>query len=62
MIFEKAIFEAYSKGFLAHTSSDEDTIALIQSVFEAENYLLDPHGAVALQAADVLKDKIGGGK
>lgn len=62
MVFDKAIFEAYSKGFLAHTSSDEDTLALIQSVFEVENYLLDPHGAVALQAANVLKDKIGEGK
>ncbi|MFK7905440.1 MAG: threonine synthase, partial [Chitinophagales bacterium] len=62
MVFDKAIFEAYSKGFLAHTSSDEDTLALIQLVFEAENYLLDPHAAVALQAAGVLKDKIGGEK
>ncbi len=60
--FDKDIFDAYRKGFLAHSSMDGEILDLIQSVYETENYLLDPHAAVALQAVDTLKDKIGGEK
>lgn len=33
--------------------SDEETIATIKQVFEEENYLLDPHGAVAYAALHI---------
>lgn len=56
--FDKASFEAYKKGFLSISVSDEKTIATIKETFEAENYLLDPHGAVSLAAADLLKEKL----
>jgi threonine synthase len=57
--FEKASFEAYKKGFLSTSVSDELTIATIKETFEAENYLLDPHGAVSFAAVDLLEDKLG---
>ena len=56
--FEKASFEAYKKGFLSTSVSDELTIATIKETFEAENYLLDPHGAVSLAAVDLLEERL----
>ncbi len=57
--FDTQTFETYKKGFLSNSASDEDTIALIKDIYEMEGYLLDPHGAVSLIAADVLKDELG---
>ena len=51
VIFDKATFEAYSVGYIATTISDEQTLTTIKTVFENENYLLDPHAAVAVTAA-----------
>lgn len=57
--FDQPNFEAYRKGFLSMSVSDEQTIATIKEIYEAENYLLDPHGAVSLAAAGLLEDKAG---
>ena len=57
--FDKASFEAYKKGFLSISVSDEHTIGTIKETFESENYLLDPHGAVSFAAVDLLEDKLG---
>ena len=51
----QATFETYKKGFLSNSASDIETLTLINEIYTSENYLLDPHGAVSLQAADVLK-------
>lgn len=58
VVFDKATFEAYSEGYLADVISDEQTLATIKSVFEKENYLLDPHAAVAVTAAQNLADQL----
>lgn len=60
--FDTQTFETYKKGFLSNSATDEDTLALIKEVYEAESYLLDPHGAISLVAADVLKDQLGAKK
>lgn len=57
--FDQATFEAYKKGFLSYSASDKETLEIIREVYTSENYLLDPHGAVALVAADKLKDESG---
>lgn len=57
--FDEETHALYSKGFLAASISDERTLELIKDVFAIENYLLDPHGAIALAAAEDLKDKLG---
>lgn len=60
--FDKASFEAYKKGFLSISVSDEKTIATIKETFEVENYLLDPNGAISLAAVDLLEEKLGDNK
>ena len=57
--FDEETHASYAEGFLSTSISDERTLELIGQVYAAENYLLDPHGAVALAAADVLKDQLG---
>ncbi|NRA16621.1 MAG: threonine synthase [Oceanospirillaceae bacterium] len=60
--FESHIFEKYSAGFLSYSATDEQTLALIKSIYETEQYLLDPHAAVSLAAADTLKEQLGNEK
>ncbi|WP_299161037.1 threonine synthase [uncultured Tenacibaculum sp.] len=60
--FDEATFETYRKGFLSNSASDIETLTLINEIYTSENYLLDPHGAVSLQATDVLKQKLGNEK
>jgi len=62
LVFDETTLKAYSKGFLSYSISDEQTSNIIRSVFETENYLLDPHGAVALAASDELKNQLGNDK
>ena len=57
--FDETTFNAYKKGFLSRSVSDEDTLAIIKEFFEAEDYLLDPHTAVSLVVADELNEEIG---
>ncbi len=58
-VFDTKTFENYKNGFLSHSTTDVDTLNLIKTIYSSENYLLDPHGAVALEAADNLKEKLG---
>lgn len=60
--FDMEIFEKYSTGFLSDSITDAHTLKLIKEIYEEENYLLDPHGAVSLAATDNLKDKLGARK
>jgi len=60
--FDKETFETYSKGFLSNSSSDKETLDVINDIYAAETYLLDPHGAVAVHASDVLKEELGAEK
>jgi threonine synthase len=57
--FDEETHATYSKGFLSQSISDDRTVELIKDIYDTENYLLDPHGVVALAAADALKDKLG---
>lgn len=57
--FDEATHASYSEGFLSASILDERTLELIKEVYTTENYLLDPHGAVALAAADALKVELG---
>lgn len=57
--FDDVTFQRFKKGFLSNSISDQTTFHLIKTIYEQENYLLDPHGAVALAAADSLKDELG---
>ncbi len=57
--FDEATFNAYKKGFLSGSVSDERTMKLIKEVFETDSYLLDPHTAVSLEVANSLRKEIG---
>jgi len=56
--FDKETYSAYSEGFLANSASDAETLSLIKQIYEAEDYLLDPHSAVSVVASDKLKVKL----
>jgi len=56
--FDKTTYQQYSEGFLSCSISDEQTLATIKEVYEQEGYVLDPHAAVAVTAAAILKDQL----
>ena len=58
VLFDPETFNAFKKGFLSNSASDEETLNMIKEVFETENYLLDPHGAVSMVAAKNLKNQL----
>ena len=60
--FDKKTLSQISEGFLSCSISDEETLLLIREIFEREAYLLDPHSAVAVAAADHLIDSLDGKK
>ncbi len=60
--FDEATYQAYAKGFLSTSISDEETLETIKTLYESEDYLLDPHSAVAVCTANKLADKLGDGK
>ena len=47
-------YESVGNGFKSIAISDEATLSTIKETFEKYNYLLDPHGAVAVAAAKIL--------
>lgn len=57
--FDQATLKAYSEGFLSTSISDIQTMETIKKVYEMEAYLFDPHTAVSVAAAELLKDEIG---
>jgi threonine synthase len=58
--FSAAEHAAFSNGFRAYTVSDEMILATTRSLWQQENYLLDPHGAVAVAAARHYRSQISG--
>ncbi len=50
--------KAICQGFESIAVSDELTLRTIKDCFENQQYLLDPHGAVAVAAARVLQPKL----
>ncbi len=60
--FDQLTYESYSKGFMSSSITDKNTIDTIKSIFETEEYLLDPHGAVAVAAAKNLREQLGNEK
>ena len=60
--FDKRTLSQITLGFLSRSVSDAETLALIKEIYENEQYLLDPHSAVAVAATDHLKDSLGGKK
>ena len=57
--FDAKTHASYAEGFKSASMSDEQTLDIIKHIYETENYLLDPHGAVAVAALEVLKDDLG---
>jgi threonine synthase len=57
VMFDQQTFAVYSKGFLSYSASDQETLEVIAQLYRDETYLIDPHGAVSVRAADVLKEK-----
>ena len=56
--FDEETHASYAQGFLSASISDSQTLELIKEIFISEDYLLDPHAAVALAAVDNLNDKL----
>ncbi len=46
------------QGFAAHSVSDAQTLAVMHRIYRKQGYLLDPHGAVAVSAAEKLKTNL----
>jgi len=60
--FAQDVFANYKDGILSYSSTDKETLDCIEEIYTAEQYLLDPHGAVSLRAADMLKQELGNDK
>ena len=60
--FDAKTFKSYSKGFLSNSATDKETLDVINDIYDREGYVLDPHGAVAVVAADCLKEELGNEK
>ena len=60
--FEEAHHQAYAAGFLSLSITDAATLQTIKDTYETENYLLDPHAAVAYCVADKLANQLGNQK
>lgn len=52
--FDADTLANFSKGYATDVISDQETLDVIREVYQTENYLLDPHGAVAVAAAKRL--------
>ncbi|MEM7572912.1 MAG: threonine synthase [Bacteroidota bacterium] len=57
--FDATTHDAFAKGFLSCSTADEEILQLINEIYRREHYLLDPHGAVALAAANAQREKLG---
>ncbi|CAM1345036.1 threonine synthase [Tenacibaculum amylolyticum] len=60
--FDSETYKSYSKGYLSNSATDEETLQIIKEIYTKEGYLLDPHGAVAVLAADAVKNQLGNEK
>ncbi len=55
--FNKELQHIFNDGFISNKASDTQTLNIIKDVFDTDNYLLDPHGAVAVVAAETYKNR-----
>ncbi len=53
------VMKKIRKGFVSIGISDEQTLAIMAEYWKQERYLLDPHGAVAVAAAEILESQNG---
>lgn len=53
----KELQHIFNDGFISNKASDTETLNIIKDVFDTDNYLLDPHGAVAVVAAETYKNR-----
>lgn len=60
--FDADTLQEFNNGFLSNSTNDEAVMEIIRQVYQEEAYLLDPHGAVAVIAAQKLREKTGEGK
>jgi threonine synthase len=58
--FTAAEHAAFRKGLLTYTVTDENILATTRNHWQQENYLLDPHGAVAVAAARHYRPQLTG--
>ena len=54
--FDEQSFKAYSHHFLSKSIDDVTTKTVIKDIYANENYLLDPHGAVAIAAISEISN------
>lgn len=60
--FDQMMMAKIKNGFLSASISDDQVFSTIRKTFKGpDQYLLDPHGAVAVAAADELCHKLGDG-
>jgi threonine synthase len=59
LTFDTETFESYKTGFLSNSATDKETLDIINDIYNNENYLLDPHGAVSVVAANHLITQLG---
>lgn len=60
-VFSEAERVMFSEGFLPYTVQDAETLETISKTWSEDDYLLDPHGAVAVVAARFYREQIGAG-
>ncbi len=56
--FDSETHASFSEGFLSNSVTDEQTLSVLNEIYKSENYVLDPHGAVAVAAAINLKKSL----
>jgi len=56
--FDEASHQKYATDYISNSVSDEDTLKTIRNIYEKENYLLDPHTAVAVHTTFQLSDQL----
>ncbi len=57
--FDAATVKKYTEGFLSARITDTTTLQTMNAIFASDNYLLDPHGAVAVAAAKTVAESLG---
>lgn len=57
--FDATTRDAFTNGFISASISDKQTLDSIKEIYDTENYLLDPHGAVAVAAIEELRCELG---
>jgi threonine synthase len=60
--FDEESRQQLQAGIQSKSISDAQTLATIRTIYEKEVYLLDPHAAVAVAAAEALKSELGNKK